>query len=166
MPTPWDVLFEKQELATIDVVRDNIKEGCIEGEEFALLDRYDLGGTTWRKVIVRCQKDSTMGAQPVFTLLDEHGALLHEPPDCPQDGFSQESLLLDIGTEYYDVQQPAEQEEEDDGDGLDEEEEVVPAFPAELDNCRVRLTASARSAARCCMTCVRPTCTKASSSEQ
>ena len=138
--------MERQECRTIDEVRAELEEGCIKGEEFAVVDRYDHKDS-WRKVILRCIEDGLEGHTQSWQLLDENGAPLDEPPDCPRGGFDIESLLRDIGTEYYDVP-VVEQRLPPHGERQAHPPPDSPpsSFPAELDTCRVRLTATGRTA--------------------
>ena len=74
------------------------------GDRFAVYDRYDLDSEDWRKVILELytdEQDEQDEQERLWRLFDEHGTLLDEHPDCPYDGFTQSSLLADVGFTYY-----------------------------------------------------------------
>ena len=68
-----------------------------KGDYIALLDRNDLEAPL-RKVFLRREDDE----DDRYTLHDEHGTLIDEPEaGCPGAGFTKESVLADVGMDYY-----------------------------------------------------------------
>ena len=79
-----------------DAVKEAVEE-CEVGAALAVEDWIPPDGP-WRKVFLLRQADNK------WVLLDEGGAVLDEPDaGCPASGFSKESLLADVGLDYYRV---------------------------------------------------------------
>ena len=121
-------------ISTVAQFKEEVEQQS--SDAFAVLDRNDLSSEGWRQVILECNEKDL---QRVWYLKDENGALLDEPEaGCPASGFSEESLINDIGLEYYCVPPPRA----DPPLPPPVEPNGVPGLPDELDNCRVRLTAT------------------------
>ena len=111
MASVWATLRVEQrgELKDDLELRSKVTNGVV-GDQLAVLDRHDLSNEVWRKVILERIENETF-PHLCWALKSENGELVDEPPDCPKDGFSEESLLLDIGTEYYCVPTSTEEAE-------------------------------------------------------
>ena len=94
----WESIASHQTVHSIAELKNAVQAGEA-GDGFAVLDRNDLETATWRRVVL-----CTDGDAQAWHLKDEHGDVIDEPEHgCPAAGFDVDSLLLEIGTEYYDV---------------------------------------------------------------
>ena len=106
--------IEHESLAEDEILRraDELKKAVNEAntrDKIPAFDRSALDTQEWRPVVLECIELLT------WRLLDEHGEVLDEGPDCPGAGFSEDSLLADIGSTYYILQHdtPAASAEEE-----------------------------------------------------
>ena len=144
-----------ESLAEDEILRraDELKKAVNEAntrDKIPAFDRSALDTQEWRPVVLECIELLT------WRLLDEHGEVLDEGPDCPGAGFSEDSLLADIGSTYYvlrrqdpvDVQRSRgarhQGEEESDGGDDEQHEQVVEQEEKDFDRVRVRHLASKR----------------------
>ena len=81
-----------ESLAEDEILRraDELKKEVSDANTRAKIPAFDrsaLDTQEWRPVVLECIE------LLVWRLLDEHGEVLDEGPDCPGAGFSEESLL-------------------------------------------------------------------------
>ena len=112
MPT-WDEVAEKQRetLQGAGVVASDagaiaaLLAGKAGRVQLALLDRSDLASDDWRKVFLLGRLPAMGMAPNDWSLNDEHGDVLDEPPDTPggllrhEDG--NHALIDELGKGYY-----------------------------------------------------------------
>ena len=94
--------IEHESLAEDEILRraDELKKAVNEAntrDKIPAFDRSALDTQEWRPVVLECIELLT------WRLLDEHGEVLDEGPDCPGAGFSEDSLLADIGSTWSTV---------------------------------------------------------------
>ena len=106
MPPAWHSLtFDvPADVATDDAEQTKVIKSALENMEIGdcapLLAQQDLSSEDWRKVVLECfEFQNDRG----WRLYDENGVLLDEPPDCPASGFNHESLIADVGLDYYSI---------------------------------------------------------------
>ena len=101
MPTAWETLQRRQPIEDVEDLKEAVQSGDRSSfrKGIAVLDRNDLETSAWRRVILAPHMDSEDAT--AWRLMDENGEVLDEPSSgCPASGFSTESVLLDIGTEF------------------------------------------------------------------
>ena len=82
-----------ESLAEDEILRraDELKKAVSDAntrDKIPAMDRSALDTQEWRPVVLECIE------LLVWRLLDEHGEVLDEGPDCPGAGFSEDSLLI------------------------------------------------------------------------
>ena len=144
-----------ESLAEDEILRraDELKKAVNEAntrDKIPAFDRSALDTQEWRPVVLECIELLT------WRLLDEHGEVLDEGPDCPGAGFSEDSLLADVGSTYYVLRQQSpvdvqrsrggarQQGEESDGGNDEQHEQVEQHEEKDYDRVRVRHLASKR----------------------
>ena len=90
MPT-WDEVAEKQRdtlqgagvVASVAGAIAALLEGKAGRVQLALLDRSNLASDDWRKVFLLGRLPAMGKAPEDWSIIDEHGDVLDEPPDTP-----------------------------------------------------------------------------------
>ena len=72
------------------------------GDKIPAMDRFALDTQEWRSVVLECLEKTGGG---IWRLLDEHGEVLDEGPECPGAGFPEDPFLAEVGMTYYVMRQ-------------------------------------------------------------
>ena len=89
--------------AASDGLKDLVQSATV-GEVLAVRDRNEHDGN-WRQVFLHQESEDT------WKLHDDFGETIDEPDDgCPETGFTTESVLSDVGMDFYALSEEMDEE--------------------------------------------------------